>query len=119
MEIVELNSVQVRFIQQYWEVKAPYWIANMLDIPLSFVERNIKEMNKVHRVKLYERPQFERKLKKADVQLLAEKPKIKIPDHNAKMAVRIDSKTVVMAPVGSDVEEVRARYRKLHPVKHF
>lgn len=119
MELIDLNSIEVRLIQSLWETKAPEYIANMVDRPLSVVVRKIEEMNKVHKVKLYERPHFERKLKKADVQLLAEKPKIKIPDHTAKMAVRIDSKTVVMAPAGSDVEEVRTRYRKSHPVKHF
>jgi len=117
--IVDFNSVEIRMIQSLWETKAPEHIAWLLDKPFAMVERKIKEMNRVHGVKLHERPSFSRKIvqKKKDDEWL-QKKEMKIPGIEGKVLVRIDAKTQVYVKPGTDVELFKREYfkRKLSAV---
>ncbi len=113
MEVIDFSIIEVRLIQSLWEKKSIQYIANMLDRPYSIVERKVHEMNRVHQVKLYELPHFEKKIvrKKVDEEMLREKV-IKVPSSAGKISVRIDSKTVVLVKPGTDVEAYKKAYLK-------
>lgn len=118
MELLELNMVEVRLIQSLWETKAPEYIANMLDVPLSVVTRKIAELKDVCGVKLYERPTYSTVQKAKEAQWAAKQLKeaapMKIKDTTGYVTVRIDHKTHVQVPQPADgvinIDEVKRKY---------
>ena len=113
MVSVDFTIVEVRMIQHLWETKPIEYIANMLDRSTVEVSRKIADMSKAYKVVLYERPQFERKVKQREVEWakkqLAAPVKMKIPDNSGKVSVIIDSKTTVFC-YPQDVDRIKKKY---------
>lgn len=119
MEIVDFSIVEIRLIQSLWEHKSIQFIANMLDRPFGIVERKVKEMNAVQKVKLFQPPTFERILKKkekevrwAKKQMVQQEIKIKNTNNLEMISIRINAKTIIQVKPGTDIEKVKAKYSK-------
>lgn len=111
VEVVGWSIVEVRMIQQLWEIKTVQYIANMLNRPMAEVQRKVNEMlaEADYKVKLYELPHFKRVIQKKDKEWLQEK-QIVIPNNAGKIAVRLDAKTVVLVKPGTDIEALKRKH---------
>lgn len=124
MEVVSTNNefsiVEIRIIQSLWEKKPPEYIATMLQRTFTEVELKIKELSRKQKVKLYQRSSFEKKVSKtanrekewAKRQMEKKEIKIRKVDESSLISVRIDSKTIVKVAPGTDIEELKKKYKR-------
>lgn len=119
MEVVinDFTSFEIRFIQQHWENKSVQFIANMLDRPFKQVENKILDMNKTHKVQLYQNPTFERVIKKqakeikwAGQQLEDKKINIRVSSNEGLIPVMVDRRTTIYVKPGTDINKIKSKY---------
>lgn len=115
----EFNIIELRMIEQMCTTRTIQYIASMLDRDIEKVRIAAADIAKRQNIELFKPVVFERKLKKIQneqnwaKELLQDKP-MKVRNTEKMIYVRIDHKTHVMVPEGSDIEAIKQKYSKRH-----
>lgn len=114
---VSFSHTDIRIIQQYWEKKPVEYIAMLIDKPAKIVRDKINRLKSEYNeaVDLYQNPTYivERRVREkewADREL--KEPKQLNADMTGKVAVRIDSRTVIFVKPGADIKALKLKYKR-------